>query len=162
MNAWAQKWNIPPAAMAELSELLGRVPVTAGGVEPVSESAIQTRARHEAARYGAILWRNNVGVLKDANGVPVRFGLANDSKRVNTHVKSSDLIGIVSKRIEPRDLGKVLGVFVAVEVKRGGWRWRGTPREVSQNRFLDIVRTRGGAAGFVTCPEDVRGVLLGV
>lgn len=47
----------------------------------------------------ARLWRNNVGMLKDATGVGVTYGLAKGS---------ADLIGIVHGR------------FVAIEVKRPG------------------------------------------
>ena len=55
----------------------------------------------KASKLGWRLWRNNVGVLKDERGVPIRFGLANTSKAVNGELKSGDLIGIRPVLITP-------------------------------------------------------------
>ena len=115
-----------------------------------NEATIQARLRLEWARRGDILWRNNVGALPDPRGVPVRFGLANDSAAVNAHVKSGDLIGIKRVLITPDMVGAVVGVFVSREVKAGGWRYAGTPREVAQQRWIDLVRSLGGDASFIT------------
>ena len=48
-----------------------------------SEAAVSNDVRLVAARAGTRLWRNNVGVLEDKTGRPVRSGLANDSKALN-------------------------------------------------------------------------------
>lgn len=113
----------------------------------MSESPVQAAIRCEAARLGAHLWRNNVGVLPDARGVPVRFGLGNDSARVNDVLKSSDLIGIYR------------GKFVAIEVKAPGWNGPRTPRERAQEAFINLVRLNGGLAGFASCVEDLYKIL---
>lgn len=61
-----------------------------------SESAIQNKVRLAAAYAGLECWRNNVGVSmvidEYGNKRPVRYGLANDSAKVNKEIKSSDLI----------------------------------------------------------------------
>jgi hypothetical protein len=112
------------------------------------ESTLQSAVRAEAARLGVYLWRNNSGVLPDKRGVPVRFGLGNDSQRINAVLKSSDLIGITPG-----------GRFVAIECKAPGWIGVRTDRERAQEAFIDLVRAQGGIAGFVTSLEDLRCLL---
>lgn len=97
-----------------------------------------------ADRWGWSLWRNNSGVLPDATGRPVRYGLGNESDRINAVMKSSDWIGI--------DAG---GRFVAVEQKPPGWVFRGSAREVAQLNFINHVKAKGGVACFATCWADV-------
>lgn len=78
---------------------------------------------------GCIVWRNNTGILKDANGRPIKFGLCTGS---------SDLIGICAD-----------GRFLAIEVK--------TPvGKVSpaQNLFIAAVRRNGGRAGVARSAAD--------
>lgn len=116
----------------------------------MNEATVQALVRLEAARAGHVLYRNNVGVLLDARGVPVRFGLANDSAAVNEHVKSADLIGIKRVVVTPDMVGRTLGVFLSREVKAEGWHFTGTPREVAQLRWIDLVTSYGGDAAFCT------------
>lgn len=107
------------------------------------EATVQAAVRVRAAQLGVYLWRNNSGVLQDARGVPVRFGLGNESPRLNEVLKSPDLIGIAPG-----------GRFVAVECKVPTWRGPRTPRERAQQAFIDLVRTNGGLAGFVRSVEE--------
>ena len=65
---------------------------------------------------GATVWRNNVGVLPDKTGRPIRFGLC---------VGSSDIIGIAPD-----------GKFLAVECKTA----LGQPTD-AQSRFIAVVRS---------------------
>jgi len=74
----------------------------------------------------------------------VRYGLANESKQLNARLKSSDLIGLDDA-----------GTFTAAECKPSDWRYTGTPREVAQLAFIELVRANGGRAGFVTDPEQL-------
>lgn len=108
-----------------------------------------------ASGSGMKLWRNNVGVLIDRDGRPVRFGLANDSKALNEALKSGDLIGWT-----PRDCPHCgrwrAAVFTSIEAKREGWQWKGTNREVAQAAWAELVLKSGGMACFATCWEDVR------
>lgn len=113
-----------------------------------SEAALQSAIRAEAQRLGVYLWRNNSGVLEDRRGVPVRFGLGNDSQRINAVLKSSDLIGIAPG-----------GRFVAIEVKAPGWRGPRTPRERAQAAFIELVRRQGGIGAFVSSIEELHACL---
>lgn len=120
-----------------------------------NEATAQALVRLEAARRGWVLYRNNVGVLPDARGVPVRFGLANDSAAVNANVKSADLIGIRPVLITPDMVGKTIGQFVSREVKAPGWRFTGTERELAQLRWIELVLRYGGDASFCTGPDGL-------
>ena len=115
-----------------------------------TETALQNAIRMEAARQGVRLWRNNVGALRDSRGVPVRFGLGNDSAALNARLKSSDLIGWRPVMITPDMVGQVVAQFVSREVKAPGWRYTGTPREAAQRAWLDMVTADGGDACFAS------------
>jgi hypothetical protein len=86
-----------------------------------TEQDIQNKVRIDAAKRGILLWRNNVGAARTETGRIIRYGLANDSSRVNREIKSSDLIGITPKMITSDDIGAMVGVFTAIEIKRPGW-----------------------------------------
>jgi len=151
LNEWAIKWGVPYAATEDLKCLMGLVNTDpAATVAGESEAAVQNRIRLEASRVGARVWRNNVGAMLTEDGSFVRYGLANDSQQMNARIKSSDLIGLKPVLITPEHIGQVLGVFVAREVKPGGWRYTGTPRELAQLRFLELVASLGGDACFAT------------
>ena len=114
-----------------------------------SESIIQSEIMMHAALYGIVLTRNNVGCgqfVDDETGNKsfVRFGLFNASREQQAKFKSSDLIGIIPPT----------GRFIAIEVKREGWKYTGTPREVAQKAFIDFVIARGGIAGFCQNVDD--------
>ena len=100
------------------------------------------------------LFRNNSGVFIDKRGVPVRFGLANESKNLNKSIKSSDFIGVTQVKIEPHMLGRTIAVFTAVEVKSPGWRPDNSERTKGQQKFIDIIRSWGGIACFAKCGQD--------
>lgn len=150
---WAQAWGIPFAAVADLEVRMGTrwgpvvTPPPVGS--PMSEGGVSNLVRLEASRKGARLFRNNVGVLRDEGGRPVRYGLANDSPALNKVVKSADLIGWQSHRIEPADVGRLVAVFLSVETKAPGWSYSATPREVAQRAWADMVVAAGGRALFV-------------
>ena len=121
----------------------------------MKESPVQQRIRLKAAYMNVEIFRNNVGVLKNEQGIPVRFGLANDSAALNKRIKSSDLIGILPTVITPDMVGKTVGVFLSVECKQSDWHLTpGDERGQAQAAFHAIVRQAGGVAGFVTCEAD--------
>lgn len=151
---WAIKWGIPHAALADLQRELGLDGL--GTMEQkagVSEGAVQAAVRLEAAQKGLRLWRNNVGALQDERGVPVRYGLANDSKELNALIKSADLIGIRPRLIMPAQVppqGLLIGQFVSREIKEVGWAYSATEREQAQMRWAMHIISLGGDAGFAT------------
>lgn len=131
---WARRY---PEAAAELRS------ITIPPSQPRSttpEGAIQTAIRLEAARQGWQLWRNNKGVLRDNRGIPVRFGLANDSKKLSDRLASADLIGT-----DP------YGRFASVEVKRPG----GTVTQAQIN-WCNLVNARGGVGLILDDPGGLK------
>jgi len=114
-----------------------------------TEQDVMNLCRMRAQELGCVLWRNNNGALLDRRGIPVRFGLANDSKKINEVFKSSDVIGIAWH-----------GRFFAVECKEPFWRWGGTDEERAQLAFICDVRERGGFAGFACHPDHVSLILI--
>ena len=152
LNEWAKKWNIPVEAVQDLQRNITNTdPCTLEDYETNrSEQAVQTSVRLEASKKGCRLWRNNVGATMTEDGRHIRYGLANDSKRLNKLIKSSDLIGIRPVQITPAHVGGVFGQFVAREVKREGWQYSGDQRELAQLRFLELVNVLGGDGSFVT------------
>ena len=108
-----------------------------------SESEIQQLIVLEAAKYGCILMRNNVGSFIDNNGRCVRFGLLNLSKQQNERIKSSDLIGLYQGR------------FIAIEVKREGWSFNPKDkREIAQLAFITWIQNNNGLASFCQSTDD--------
>lgn len=114
----------------------------------MKESDIQKMVRNEAFLKGGSLWRNNVGCFYDRRGVPIRYGLANDSIKSNSYMKSSDLIGIKKVLITQSMVGEVIGQFMCREIKKGGWIYKGTPREIAQKNWIDMINSLGGDAMF--------------
>ena len=114
------------------------------------ESEVSQDVQIEAMHYGCNLMRNNSGALPDINGTPVRFGLGNISKAHNERMKSSDLIGITKVTITQEMVGKTLGIFTALEVKKEAWNpdKKLDARETAQNNFINWVKLNGGIASF--------------
>lgn len=110
----------------------------------VKESDILRKIREELGKIPhVIVWRNNTGMLEDRNGTKVRFGLCEGS---------ADLVGMVTMRLAGEvgcPAGLVVGRFIAIEVKQPGKK----PTAV-QLKFIDIVRSFGGAACWVDNVAD--------
>lgn len=116
-----------------------------------SEAAVQQQIRLAAPHHGCALWRNNSGAFLDERGHMVRYGLGNDSSKLNAEVKSSDLIGIAPG-----------GLFLAVECKAPGWHLTaGDKHAQAQAKFLRLVQRHGGLAGFATCVPEFLAILEG-
>lgn len=148
LTQWAIKWGIPYEAVEDLRREFGVFSTEPAPQVGESEAAIQNRVRLEASRKGLRVWRNNVGACMDENGNFIRYGLANDSKKMNDLIKSSDLIGLRPLRIEQCHVGQIIGQFVAREVKAADWSYSGTEREQAQLKFLELVASLGGDAAF--------------
>lgn len=154
---WAQRHGISDAALADLVNVV--VPPPPPGLADApsdSEAYAQSLVRLEAPQHGAHLWRNNVGVLTDERGRPVRYGLANESKAMNERLKSSDLIGWRRRVVTPDMVGTVIAQFMSRECKARGWRWTGSPREQAQANWINLVVASGGDACFATGEGTIR------
>lgn len=152
IEQWAKRHGVSGQALQELRTLM--LAGLADDYTPQrprvmkSEADVSNAVRIEASCKGAKLWRNNVGVLMDKNGRPVRYGLANDSKEVNRVIKSADLIGIKPVLITPQMVGCTIGQFVSREAKTPGWSFTGSERESAQLTWAKIIIAMGGDAAF--------------
>ncbi len=99
----------------------------------MSEADIQNAIRLAVGSLPYVrLWRNNVGMLKDHRGVPIRYGLAPGS---------ADLIGVVAPS----------GRMLSIEVKAPGRLRTATEAQVNWARMVEQF---GGVAGIVDNVAD--------
>jgi hypothetical protein len=145
-DEWCRRWHVPPQAVTEL--VMPRSDVNISVASGHSESHVQTTIRLAAARAGIYLWRNNSGAARDETGRVIRYGLGNDSKKINDLFKSPDLCGIGPD-----------GRFVGIECKPSDWRGPKTAHEQAQFRFLATIISAGGIAGFARSAEDFHALL---
>ena len=160
IDEWVNRWRIPPECLNELKNVLDYVPENStGGV--MSESSVQQRVMLESSRLGARMFRNNVGACTDDRGNHIRYGLANVSMAQNKRLKSSDLIGITPLLVQQRHVGTRLGIFTALEVKKGDWKFPHTPseREKAQLNFINLVRLNGGFGSFINNANQIGEIL---
>lgn len=153
LEQWAAREGVGADALARLAAMYAADSCGDAGTGK-AESYVQSAVRLEAPYKGVLLMRNNVGALKDDRGVPVRYGLMNDSSQLNKRIKSSDLIGIRRVLITPQHVGHVIGQFVARECKESDWvlRGAGSERERAQMEFLNLVNSWGGDGKFASGP----------
>ena len=159
LYAWAQRYAVSPQALGELLDIVD--PSRKHAVSVLnSEAGVQAALRVAAARQGSSLWRNNngAGEITDEHGTSrhLRWGLGNDSKKLNKVWKSSDLIGITP--MTSTQAGQTFGVFTAIEVKAPGWKAPKNDRERAQAAFLSTVRAMGGIGSFAQSVADYQGM----
>lgn len=111
---------------------------------PRRESDVMGEVRsYLATQRDLISFRNNVGMLRDERGVPVRYGLCEGS---------ADLIACVPTKLACPSCGAALppvGRFVGIEVKGPGTRT--TPEQFAWAR---TVEGSHGVAGFAHSDFD--------
>lgn len=170
LSIWAARWwhTLPPEAQQEFQQIHQPHSFVRPDANGKSESAVQAEIKLAAAKeYRAPLWRNNSGASQMVNPDRpnekprfVRFGLGNESAKVNKSWKSSDLIGITPVNVTAAHVGKVLGVFTAVEVKEPGWSLKPSDtRAQAQANFMNNVHTFGGFAGFAQSTDDLHRII---
>lgn len=120
------------------------------------ETPITQRIRLDAPHIGAAMWRNNNGACLDSTGRMIRYGLGNDSARLNKLWKSSDLFGILSVTIQPEHVGRVAGIALACEVKPTNWTGALDDHTRAQAAFLQTVRDMGGIGFFARSVEEFK------
>lgn len=148
LDRWAEKWNVPKEAIKDLREAWGDRSNPDTDFPGYSEAGVLSRVRLEASQKGYRLWRNNVGATYTDKGHFLRYGLANDSSKMNRQIKSADLIGIRPVIIRPDMVGWTIGQFVSREIKTPGWRYKATDREQAQLRWAELIMSLGGDAAF--------------
>ncbi|QHJ81688.1 MAG: hypothetical protein [Bacteriophage sp.] len=139
---WQRKHGITAEALADLADIVS-LTVEAGDTDG-SEKSVQDEARLLISKKGGRAFRNNKGVLPDKRGVPVRFGLCNDTPEMGKRLRSSDLIACVPIEITQEMVGTVIGQFTAIEVKKRGWHYTATEHEQGQLRFGELIIGLGG------------------
>lgn len=151
LDAWAIRWGIPKEAIDDLRKQFG-VAVLDVITDEVnkSEAAIMNLVRIEASKKACRLWRNNVGATYTRDGDFLRYGLANESGKMNSFIKSADLIGIRPVKIRDSMIGMTIGQFISREIKGSDWRYKATDREIAQMRWIELVTSLGGDACFAT------------
>ena len=152
VTQWAIRNQVSFKALQELKDIFGldHIPFTHEAQKPISEAGVQSLVRIEAAQKGLRLWRNNVGVLTNERGTPVRYGLGNDSPKINKIIKSGDLIGWRPLLITDRLVGSTVAQFLSRECKRPGWKYTGDEHERAQLKWAELVVAAGGDGGFCT------------
>lgn len=151
LHQWAIRHHVSQEAIAELAQLFTpRFESIPGG----SEAMLQQALRIEAPKRGNALWRNNNGATLDESGRMVRYGVGNDSKKLNEVWKSSDLIGITPVHW----YGRTFGVFTAVECKKSDWHMiPSDDRARAQAAFGQTVESLGGIFTFARSVNDYIG-----
>ena len=138
---WAMRWQVPAAA---LDELMSMDDIDDSGTVGPSEMSVLKKCRLQADVLGGVLWRNNSGATFDKNGRMIRYGLGNDSKKLNRDYKMPDLVGI------RRD-----GRFWSAEIKRPGWSGVSNDREKAQANAGRHIESLGGLFTFATDPAHI-------
>lgn len=115
----------------------------------MGESSVGKQIQIALSNLGARLFRNNVGMLEDARGGKVRYGLCEGS---------SDYIGWFPITITPEMVGRRIAVFTAIEVKTPGAR-TDKDRLEKQHNFVNAVNSGGGIAFFAESVEDAQKLL---
>ena len=148
LNDWAKRHGVTPEALAELQQLFTQPTDVPHSMTGASEAAVLNAVRLEGSYKGVHLGRNNVGACRNERGRLIRYGWMNDSKKMNEHIKSGDLIGIRPVLITQEMVGCTIGQFVMREVKHADWVWEATEHEIAQLRCLELVVSLGGDACF--------------
>lgn len=157
MTAYTEWALRHPQAAADLQQVLGAVPWPTGEEnDGKSEAWAQQQVRFKVGHAGALAWRNNVGATPakcpdcGARRPPVRYGLANDSAKLNAQIKSHDLILAIPRLITPGMVGHTIAQFGSIECKRPGWKFTGRGQEAGQAAWGTLVTRVGGFATFST------------
>lgn len=154
LHEWANRWGVSVQAFQELMNLMaveGAENAKNEGQDTL-EQQVQQEIRLHCSQLGGVAWRNNSGALQTQDGRWVRFGVGNESKKLNAKYKSPDLFCLT-----PMTGGKL----VLPEVKRPGWTGPTTEHEFAQAAFLTHAISYGAIGGFVTSVNDFR-KLIGV
>lgn len=107
------------------------------------ESVIQSQIRLALGRLRMLFLRYNVGLFFTRDGRPVKIG----------EPGVSDLIGMVPHVVTAEDVGRTIGVFVALETKQVRDS-TDKERRKQQGAFMRAVNRGGGLGAIVRSEED--------
>lgn len=147
IGEWQQQYGVSDAAVQALVAMSYPQTLT---TDAKNSNDTSNLIRAEASKYGLAMWRNNSGVLRNEENIPIRFGLGNVSKKINKVWKSSDLIGV-----------GFYGRIVFCEVKPPAWKKPQNEHERAQLAALMQVNALGGIGFFATSVHDYRIKVLG-
>jgi len=124
-----------------------------------SEKRIEQEITLEAALHDCTLFKNNVGTayrgtLMMLNGKQVLTNLQFIKYGLGGVKGSSDQIGVTKLKITQDMVGKDIGVFTAIEVKKDKYGAYGATHE--QKLFLQMVKDNGGIAFICDNADDVK------
>jgi hypothetical protein len=119
-----------------------------------NERDVQNLSRLGISQRGGKRWRNTIGAFRTLDGRFIRAGLANESARMNSLIKSGDWVGWDEVTITPEMVGKKIAIFVSDEYKKPNWKYSGTEHEKAQVRWANMVNRSGGDAKFITYRES--------
>jgi hypothetical protein len=111
----------------------------------VTESTTQREIRAKLGAMKLPFFRYQVGTFLTSEGAMVKIGV----KGV------SDLIGITPYTITPEDVGRTVGIFTALEVKKP----RGGRVSEEQKSFLRTVNRLGGIGAVVKSAAEAESVV---
>jgi len=111
----------------------------------VTESTTQREIRAKLGSMKLPFFRYQVGTFLTSEGAMVKIGV----KGV------SDLIGITPYTITPEDVGRTVGIFTALEVKKP----RGGRVSEEQKSFLRTVNRLGGIGAVVKSAAEAESVV---
>lgn len=124
----------------------------------MSESDIQAEILLDLGRGDSRLFRNHVakGWTGELVKIEGPFTILRNARHgtFGLCVGSSDTIGIKRTLITPQMVGRLLGVFTAIEVKDAGGR-----RRDEQIKFVRMVQNFGGYAGFAISVDEARAIV---
>lgn len=109
--------------------------------EPLESDILNAVRERLAMMNDIIIYRNNVGVLKDSRGIPVRYGLS---------IGSCDLIGSLTVNIGGMRIARAL----AIEVKRPGQ--KPTAEQVA---WMENAIRAGWVVGVVTSVTEAEALV---
>lgn len=117
-----------------------------------------------ASSCGMRVMRNNNGAMQDHTGRVVRYGLGNESKKLNQEMAFGDQVGLTPITITADMVGKKVAVFTMLEVKPPAKLEASIKRamtvkdsrEAAQLRAIHWVVNNGGIANFVSCQADTK------
>lgn len=131
-----------------------------------SEKRIEQEIILKASELGAVLFKNNVGYyvtvasFSEVKTAVLSKNLAKatqavkkaDMKKVGLQTGSSDLIGIAPVKITQEMVGKTVGLFLSIEVKKdkqGGYK-----ASKEQEIWINNVNKMGGIGAVIDNPVD--------